>query len=72
MLLAKDLRLGRVHLLDIFLETLQQRAAYRHLLRARRQQVDDLVKLAAIKDQQMAARQQLRDLKQRGISIDEW
>ena len=56
-LLAEDLRLGRVHLRHISLEPRRQRIAHRPLLRAGRQQVDDLVQLPLVVEQQMAARQ---------------
>jgi hypothetical protein len=56
-LLAKDLRLRRMHLLHIRLEPRQQIAAHRTLLGARGQQVGDLVQLPLVVEQQVAARQ---------------
>ncbi len=54
---AEDLRLGRVHLRDVGAQALQQRVAHRPLLRAGGEQVDDLVELALVVEQQMAAGQ---------------
>ena len=56
-LLAEHLRLRRVHLRDIGFEPRQQFLAHRHLLRAGRQQVDDLFEPRLVVEQQVAARQ---------------
>ena len=56
-LLAEDLRLRRVHLRNVGLETSQQLSAHGNLLSASGQQVHDLFKLPLIKQQQMSARQ---------------
>jgi hypothetical protein len=72
-LLAEDLRLRRVHLRDVGLKALEQRVADRPLLGAGGEQVDDLLQLALVVEQQVAARQLngvARDLRRdEGIAV---
>jgi hypothetical protein len=72
-LLAEDLRLGRVHLRHVGLQALEQRIAHRPLLGAGGEQVDDLLQLALVVEQQVAARQLdgvARDLRRdKGIAV---
>ena len=55
-LLAEDLRLGRVHLRNVGFKARQQRIADRPLLRAGGKQIDDRLQLPLVIKQQMAAR----------------
>ncbi len=56
-LLAENLRLGRMHLRNVGFKARKQRIADRALLRAGGKQVDDLLQLPLVIEQQVAARQ---------------